>query len=275
MKAKRSLMTIARRVILVLLVVIFFFPILWVILTSLKQPVDAFTMPPKWFFTPTIKHYVTLWVERPFFKYFLNSMIMSIGTVLISIPSSVLAGYYLSRFTTRNNRTLLFALLIIRMIPPIILAIPFFLIAHKFGLHDTYVIIILILTAFNQPFAIWLIRGFFLEIPIELDESAMIDGCSRFGAFWRIILPTVRPGIAASALFTFRGVYAEFLFSLILTGTSTKPLTVLISEYGTEDLSYWSISAAGATSIMIPIIIILVLLQKHLVRGLTFGAIKG
>jgi multiple sugar transport system permease protein len=133
---------------------------------------------------------------------------------------------------------------------------------------------ILIMVAFNQPFSIWLMRGFFLGVPKELDEAAVIDGCSKIGALIRVILPVVAPGIATTAIFSFLLAYNNFLFPLILTGTGAKTLPVAIAEYGAENIKYWSISAAGVTGVIIPIVIIMIFVQKHFVRGLTSGALK-
>jgi multiple sugar transport system permease protein len=161
------------------------------------------------------------------------------------------------------------------MFPQILLALPFFVMARQLGMIDTYPMMILAMVAINQPFTIWLMRSFFIDVPIELDEAAMIDGCNRWQAFLRVVLPTVRPGLAVTALFSMLLAYNEFLFALILTGSKTKTLPVAIAEYGGEDINYWSISAAGAIGIMLPAVIFTVLVQRHLIRGLTFGAVKG
>ena len=133
---------------------------------------------------------------------------------------------------------------------------------------------ILIMVATNQPFTIWLMRGFFLDIPPELDEAAMMDGCSKWGAFWRVILPVTKPGLGAAMIFSFLLAYNAFFFPLILTGTSAKPATVAIAEYGAELIQYWSISCAGVSAVMGPIVIFMIVAQKQLVKGLTFGAVK-
>jgi multiple sugar transport system permease protein len=191
------------------------------------------------------------------------------------VPIGSLAGYGLARTQTRHAKTLLFGLLAIRMFPQILLALPFFVMARQLGMIDTYPMMILAMVAINQPFTIWLMRSFFIDVPMELDEAAMIDGCNRWQAFVRVILPTVRPGLAVTALFSMLLAYNEFLFALILTGSKTKTLPVAIAEYGGEDINYWSLSAAGAIGIMLPAVIFTVLVQRHLIRGLTFGAVKG
>lgn len=250
-------------------------PILWGFLISIKQPADAFSIPPKLIFEPTLSFHYQVWAERGFFGFLANSAIIAAGTVLISVPLGALAAYGLARTRTRYVKSLMFGLLAIRMFPQILLAIPFFVMARWLGLIDTYFMMIMAMVALNQPFTIWLMRSFFADVPVELDEAAMMDGCNRWQAFRLVVLPAVRPGLAVTALFSMLLAYNEFLFALILTGSHTKTLPVAIAEYGGEDINYWSISAAGAIGIMLPAVIFTILVQRHLIRGLTFGAVKG
>jgi multiple sugar transport system permease protein len=250
-------------------------PIVWAGLTSIKLPVDAFTIPPTIFFKPTFQYHYEIWVEQKFWMYLVNSLIISGAVVLISVPIGTLAAYALSRSRTRHTRSILFGLLTIRMFPQILLALPFFIMGRWLSLIDSYLIMILAIVAINQPFTIWLMRSFLVDVPIELDEAARIDGCNNWQVFWKVILPVVRPGLVVTALFSLLLSYNEFLFALVLTGSQTKTLPVAIAEYGAEDISYWSLSAAGAVGIMLPIALFMLLVQRHLVRGLTFGAVKG
>ncbi|MGI9419486.1 MAG: carbohydrate ABC transporter permease [Geminicoccaceae bacterium] len=169
----------------------------------------------------------------------------------------------------------MFGLLAIRMFPHILLAIPFFVIATFVDLIDTYAVMVLALVAINQPFTIWLMRSFFLDVPKELDEAACIDGCNLWQTFTKVALPIVRPGLWVTSLFSLLLAYNEFLFALVLTGPSTKPLPVAIAEYGGEDINYWSLSAAAAIGIMLPIVAFMMAMQRHLVRGIALGAVKG
>ena len=226
------------------------FPIYFALTTSLKQTRDAFTTFPTWIFTPTLEHHRFIWLETPFPRYLLNTLVITIGTVLLSIPLGCMAAYYLARYRSRPIQVLLFSLLAMRAFPRILLLVPFFLVARAAQLYDTHILIILIIVAFNQPFAIWLMRGFFLDVPRELPEAAMIDGCSSLQAFLRVVLPVVRPGVFTAALFTFLFAYNEFLYCLILTGSHAKPLSVAIAQYGAEKIEYWSWSAAGAVGIL-------------------------
>lgn len=156
-----------------------------------------------------------------------------------------------------------------------LLVVPYFLLASKLGLTDTYIVLILIIVASNQPFAIWLMRGFLISLPKELDEAARIDGCGMLKTVTRVILPLSMPGIATASIFTFLLSYNEYLFALVLTGRNTTTMTVAIGKYAAEELVYWSANAAGVVSLILPICIIMIFLQKWLVKGLTAGAVKG
>lgn len=250
-------------------------PLIWAVLTSLKHPADAFTIPPTIFFQPTLEYHREVWLENDFLKYLANSLIVSLGTVVISVPIGSLAAYALSRIPRRSAGPILSVLFTIRMFPHMLLAIPFFVMGTFLDMIDSYPLLVLALVAINQPFTIWLMHGFFLEIPRDLDEAAAIDGCNAWQAFRIVILPLARPGMTVAALFSLLLSYNEFLFALVLTGTQTKTLPVAIASFGGEDISAWSLSAAGAIGIMLPIVVIMVILQRHLVRGLTAGAVKG
>ena len=156
-----------------------------------------------------------------------------------------------------------------------LLAIPYFIIATNLHLADTKLILVIIVVASNQPFALWLMRGFLITIPPELDEAAKIDGCNMVQTVLKVILPVARPGIATASIFTFLLSYNEYLFALILTQKNAMTLPVAIGQYGAEDLSYWTLSAAGVVSIIIPICLVMIFLQKYLVKGMVAGAVKG
>lgn len=261
-------------IILSLISALVLFPVVYVVLTSLKEPADAFSIPPKWLFIPTLKYHLYIWTEEPFFRYLINSLVIAGGTAAISVPIASFAAYGFVRHKGKGTFIILLGLLAIRMFPPMLLIIPYFLIARTMHLHDTRIVMILIMVAFNQPFSIWLMRGFFMNVPKEIDEAAIVDGCTHLGVVCRVILPVVLPGIATTAIFSFLLAYNDYLFAFILTGTNAKTLPVAIAEYGAENIQYWSISAAGVTGVIIPIIVIMLFLQKYFVKGLTSGAIK-
>lgn len=250
-------------------------PLIWAALTSVKSPADAFTVPPTIIFQPTFEYHRQVWLERDFVRYLVNSLIVSAGTVLISVPIGSLAAYGLSRMPQRRASPVLFGLFTVRMFPHMLLAIPFFVMGSYLNMIDTYPLLILALVAINQPFTIWLMYSFFLDIPRDLDEAAAMDGCNLWQTFRIVILPLARPGLTVAALFSLLLSYNEFLFALVLTGIRTKTLPVAIASFGGEDVSDWSISAAGAIGIMLPIVIVMIFVQRHLVRGLTIGAVKG
>ncbi len=250
-------------------------PIGWAVLTSFKHPVDAFAVPPKLIFTPTFEFHYEVWVEKAFWHYLINSVIISASTVVVSVSIGTMAAYGLSRLASRTSRGVLFGILAMRMFPHILLAIPFFVLAKWLGLINTYPAMILALIAINQPFTIWLMRSFFLDVPAEIYEAAEIDGCNAWQVFARVAVPLVRPGVWVTALFSLLLAYNEFLLGLVLTGPATKTLPVALAEYGAEDINYWTLSAAAAVGIMLPIVVFMMLLQRHLVRGLALGAVKG
>jgi multiple sugar transport system permease protein len=214
-------------------------------------------------------------VEKGFWRYLINSAVVSTSVVVISVSIGTMAAYGLSRLRSRTARGVLFGILSMRMFPQILLAIPFFVLAKMTGLINTYPALIFALIAINQPFTIWLMRSFFLDVPHELYEAAEIDGCNGWQVFTRVALPVVRPGVGVTALFSLLLAYNEFLLSLVLTGPDTKTLPVALAEYGVEDINYWTLSAAAAVGIMLPMVIFMIFMQRHLVRGLAFGAVKG
>ena len=249
-------------------------PVIWAFLTSIKQPIDAFAIPPKLVFAPTLEFHQQVWFEKGFGKFLVNSLVIAVSTVLISVSIGTMAAYALSRMRSKASRGILVGLLSLRMFPHMLLAIPFFMLAKLLNLVDTYPAMILALVAINQPFTIWLMHSFFVDVPADIDEAAAIDGASEWEVFFKVVLPIVRPGLWVTALFSLLLAYNEFLFALVLTGPQTKTLPVAIAEYGGEDLNYWSLSAAAAIGIMIPIMIFMLLMQRHLVRGMALGAVK-
>lgn len=250
-------------------------PIIWAFMVSIKQPVDAFATPPLLIFTPTFEFHLDVWIERGFWRFLINSVVIAVLVVCVSVPIGTMSAYALSRMRGTRGNAILFTLLAMRMFPHILLAIPFFVLASFIGLIDTYIAMVLALVAINQPFTIWLMRSFFLDVPRELDEAAWIDGCNLWQTFTKVALPVVRPGLWVTSLFSLLLAYNEFLFALVLTGSNTKTLPVAIAEYGAEDINYWSLSAAAAIGIMLPIVLFMSLMQRHLARGLAMGAVKG
>lgn len=250
-------------------------PFLYVFTIATKNPSEAFSSSINLSYSFTWENFKQLWVHDNFAVYLKNSMVVTIACMLISVPIATLAAYGLIRHESKFSNALLNGMLGLRMFPPMLLLIPFFLLATNLKLTDTYFVLILIIVASNQPFAIWLMRGFLISLPKELDEAARIDGCGMLKTVTRVIFPLSMPGIGTASIFTFLLSYNEYLFALVLSGKNTMTLPVAVGKYAAEELVYWCNNAAGVVSIILPICIIMVFLQKWLVKGITAGAVKG
>ena len=259
--------------IVVMLVILFIAPIIYMILMSFKQPTDLFST--FLVFSPTVKNYIDLFGRLNLALFFKNSIIIAMATAALSVVLGAIAAYSFARYYFPFQKFLLFLVLFARMLPPIAGVVPLFLIMRNLGLTDTYTGIVLLYTAFQTPFVIWMMRGFFLSIPKELEEAALIDGCSQLTAFFRITLPLSRPGLAATSVLAFTLSWNEFLFALIFTGTRTKTIPVAAPELIGEMGIFWGQICAAGTLALMPIFIFSFLAQEQLISGLTFGAVKG
>jgi multiple sugar transport system permease protein len=269
---------VARIILLVLVAAVVIFPVVWVISTSFKTDLDIFAVPPMLVpHDPTVGRYTQLWTYG-LLSYLANSVIVSISTAVVAIAVGTLAAYSLARFRLPGkwNARVSFWILSTRMFPPIVTVIPLFQLMRFLGLVNTRLGLVIAYTAFNIPFVVWMMRGFFVEIPKDLEEVAMVDGCSRMRAFRSISLPLVVPGIAATAIFTLILSWQEFLFALILTQTSvSSTLPILVSSQVTQYQILWGQMSAAGTITMVPVLIFAFSVQRYLVRGMSFGAIKG
>jgi multiple sugar transport system permease protein len=267
-----------KKIIFVIITVIVFgiilFPPIMLFLTSIKNELDALAFPPKWIFKPTYKNYVQIFKTSPFFRYILNSLIVASLNTFIVLALGSLAAYGLARFKFKGAENLSFWILSIRMMPPVAAIIPLYIIMKNLHLLDTPWCLVLIYLTFNLPFTVWMMKGFFEDVPREIEESALIDGCSEFDVFRKIALPLVSPGLAATAILVFIFSWNEFLFALILTGTRATTLPVGIILYMKETGINWGYMTAGGILALIPVVIFTTLVQKHLVKGLTLGALK-
>jgi multiple sugar transport system permease protein len=282
-------------------------PLLWIFMTGFKTPPDSISYPPKVVFDPTLEGYCNLFTTRTrqtdeyiaslppaqswcdeivrarhmviagpskFGERFLNSIIIGFGSTFLAVFLGTLAAYAFSRFKVPLKDDLLFFVLSTRMMPPIAVAIPIFLMYRSLGLSDTHLGMILLYTAVNLSLAVWLLKGFIDEIPREYEEAAMIDGYSRFQSFIKVVLPQASTGIAATAIFCLIFAWNEYAFAVLLTSgrAQTAPpfIPIIIGEGGQD----WPAVAAGATIFLIPIVLFTILLRKHLLRGITFGAVR-
>ncbi len=264
---------------------IYFFPVLWIILTAFKTHTDALAIPPKFIFTPTLENFFNVFarayqrggeaVDTKFDLFFFNSIFIAGASVFVALVIGTMAAYAFSRWPLRNNDLYLFIVLTTRMLPPIIVIIPIFLMFRVTGMSGTYVGIILLYSAFNLPFTIWMMKSFFDEIPLEVEDAARMDGSSEFKLFFRICLPQVKAGIAATAVFGLILTWNEFLFALLLTGVQTRTVPVAMASTIGGDIGVrWGLLAAIETLFLIPVVLVTFLLQNQLLRGVTFGTIR-
>lgn len=254
--------------------IIVLFPILWVFLTAMKTRVETFSMPPVWIFLPRLKNYLELISRYDYGRYFINTLIVVASVSAISIVTGTLAAYSITRFKIKQGRFILFWVLSIRMTPPVAGILPIYIIISRLGLLDTRIALVIANLLFNIPLVMWLMRGFMIELPEELEEAAMIDGCSRLGAFIRVILPLCLPGIVATATFVVIFTWNEFMYALSLTGNVSKTMPVAVMQFVTNRGIDWNKMAAAGSLSIIPIILFTLLISKHLIRGLTLGALK-
>ena len=253
------------------------FPIMWTLSVSLKTNSQQFTLPPTYIpDPPTLQNYSDAIAGRGILPALRNSLIVTIVSSPISVLLASLAAYGLARFRFRGKQILLYGILSIRMLPGLILAIPMFIIFREIGLQDSLLGLIIIYTAFNMPFNIWLLAGFFEEIPREIEEAGLIDGCNAWQLYTQIILPLSLPALVASFIFCMLLAWNEFQFALILTFTeNSRTLPVVISNMTSDrGTQYGQMGATGMMAIL-PVLAVAIYVQRYLVKGLTAGAVKG
>ncbi len=225
--------------------------------------------------------FVTLWLlpkivdTAEFYDYFVNSIIVTVGVVAISMTVGSLAGYALARYKGIDGLVILLVALGFRALPRMAFALPYYSLGQTIGTHDTYLMLILVMVAANQPFTIWMMRAFFAEIPAAMEESAKIDGLGPFAAFIRIVVPTAWPGIISTGLFSVLIAYHEFLLARVLTQSKWTLPVAIVQFTGGEAPGHIVLASAAAVSATIPIVLIIIFFQKYLVKGLTGGAVKG
>ena len=251
-------------------------PILWTVVISLRDYVDAFSSPLKWWAPVTFDNYRRLWLEQGFAQNFANTAIVTFCTVTVSLTVGCLAGYAFSRYRGSLGFWLLLLALAFRAVPHSTLLPSFFTMFDALGIRNTTFALVLVLVAINQPFTIWMLRSFFMHIPAELDEAAQVDGCTRAQAFRRVIVPVMWPGIVTTGLFSFLLAYNDFLLSSALTNAEKMTMPAAIANaISAESEALLMQGVAGAVSITIPLILLVALFQKQIVSGLTQGAVKG
>lgn len=263
-------------IIAVVFVVIYLFPVYWMVATSLKPRGDIFAVPPKIVpIPPTFTSYEQEVIHNPeLITVFVNSVIISTGTMLLTLLLAVPGAYGLSRLKLRGSNVMLLILLVGQLLPSIVIAGPLFLGYSKIGLLNSHIGLILADTTFTLPFSVIILRPFFLSVPNELESAAKVDGCTQIGVLWRIVIPYVRSGIITVSAFAFLIAWGEFVFALSLNTKTNQPVTVALNNYVGQYGTQWNDMMAVSTVVAMPIIITFVLLQRFIVGGLTAGAVK-
>ena len=271
---KRNLITGLLLSVVLIYILVMLFPYIWMVLTAFKYRVDAFSIPPKLIFNATLENFKIAFIDKNFILNFKNSLIVVTLTTFFSLLLGLPSAYAFSRFHFKGDRFLYFYLLGTRFTPIIVLTLPLYLIMNWLNLTNTYVGITIAHTTFNLVFVVWMMKGFFDTVPLEVDEAARVDGCSWFKVFLTIALPLTKSGIAATAVFCSINSWNEFLMALVLAGRETNTLTVAIPGLLTPQGTYWGQIAAVGTVITLPIFIFAILVQRHMIKGMTMGAIK-
>jgi multiple sugar transport system permease protein len=264
---------------------IYFFPVLWIILTAFKTLNDALAVPAQFIFTPTFENFGLVFTraysvggqaqDTGFSLYFFNSLFIAGSSVFLALVIGTLAAFGFSRYPLKGNDTYLFIILTTRMLPAIVVIIPIFIMFRITGLAGTYAGIIALYTAFNLPFTIWMMKSFFDELSPDVEDAARIDGSSDTRVFFKICLPQVVAGLAATAVFGLILTWNEYLFALLLSGVETRTVPVAMAQTIGGDIGVrWNLLAATETLFLIPVILVTFFLQNHLLRGVTFGTIK-
>jgi len=257
-----------------LLVVVFGFPIYWLFIISFKTPDEIFAFPPVWYpESLQLDNYKVLFVDGDAISV-LNSLILATSSTIIAMILGTIAAYSLVRFKT-GGENLAVWIISQRMMPPMAIVFPIFLLYVFFGWVDTYFGLILLYTAFALPYVIWMMRGYIEDIPLELEESALVDGCTRWEVLWKVVFPMARSGLFATAVFTFVFSWNEFLFALVLTRTEVTTYTVQVTHYFGGQSNFWAKIAAMSVLGTIPVFIAVATMQRYLVRGISMGAVKG
>ena len=260
---------------LVFLSVLCLAPIAILALTALKTEAQIFDTRWSWLFMPTLDNFRTVLGEDNSARYLGNSIVISVAATVATLLAGTMAAYALARFRFLGRAPLGYGTLLLRTLPPAVLAVPVFVIWSGWGIADTLFGVILVYTGLNLPFTIWLLYGFIEQVPPELEEAAAIDGCGPFMVFWRIVLPLLKPGLAAAAIFTFRLAWNEFILSFILTNRATRTLPAAISNYITDSGVEWGKIMAAGVLIALPPLIVTFVAAKQIITGLTAGAVKG
>ncbi|MBE7555529.1 MAG: carbohydrate ABC transporter permease [Anaerolineales bacterium] len=273
---KQPLVKIIRRIAFYLLLLVLFFPFFfvfaWMVEGAFKTQVQNTAIPPLFVFEPTFNNFETVFSKNPMWEFLRNSAFVGIGSTVLALIFGLPAAYTIAKY---KQQRLAIAILVARIMPGISFLVPWFIMFSNAKLIGTYTALILAHLLITLPMTIWLMIAFFEDIPQDLDDAALIDGCNQFQAFWLISLPLTKPGIAASAILSFIFSWNNFLFSLVLANQQTRPLPVAVFSFISYTQIDWGGLNAAAVIVTLPVLIMILFVQKHMVRGLTLGSTKG
>jgi multiple sugar transport system permease protein len=274
-RARRWLAEVLTYAGLAVALVFFLAPFFWILTTSLKGNEDFFSFPPVWVpANPSLAHYYGLFTRSSGARYFMNSLVISTLSMLAALVVSVPTGYAIARWRFGGGLLSIF-LLVLRMLPAIALIIPIYVMYKALGLTNSYLGLVIVYTVVYIPFAVWLLVGFLRDFPVEIEEAALIDGCSRLRALISVVMPIIAPGLAVVALFSFIATWNEFLFAVVLTGIETKTMMVLVTSFTTGGDMFYGEASASVVLGVLPAFAVAFLLQRYLVKGLALGGTKG
>jgi multiple sugar transport system permease protein len=249
-------------------------PYLWMVIVSLKNKVQIY-QPGQWFFAPTIQNYIAVFESRGLLGYMKNSAIIAACNCAVAMVLGSMTAYALARYRFKRRETCSFFLLFVRMLPAVASVIPLYVLASLLGVYDTHALLITVYLLFNIPFTVLMMRGFFEEIPREIEEAAMVDGCTTLKALRKIVIPMAMPGIIATAIFCIINAWNEFTYAMMLTTFRASTTPTIVQMFITVTGTAWGEMAAVGTIATLPVMVFAILVQKHMVRGISFGAIKG
>jgi multiple sugar transport system permease protein len=272
---KSMLRRIGEALLLVIVAVFCLFPIYWILATSFKPASDVFSIPPRWIFTPTLEAYRRVFQLSPFAESIMNSVVVTVLAVIISTTIGTLAAYGLTRFKIKGAKDFAFYMLSTRFAPPVGFVIPFYLIFSRAHLLDTRLGLVLIYIAFNLSFTVWMMKGVFEGIPVEFEEAAMVDGMKRLQVLRKVVLPMSKSGIAATAIFAGIMTWNEFIYALTMTTLKARTLPAVVPKFMSATDIEWDVVCAAGVMIIVPMIVFAFFAQKHIIRGLTMGAVRG
>jgi len=256
-------------------ILITLFPIYWMFNIALKNQRDAFAVPPKWSFTPIWEHFENVLSNRAYLEAFTNTIVVTLAGVLLALVMGVLCAYAMERFRFRGRGLFGVWLLLAYMLPEFLYIIPMYALYQQVGLYDTHFGLALVYQVHSLPFAIWMLRSFFRDVPQELDDSARIDGCGYWGILWRIYLPVTAPGIAATGILTAIWIWNELTIAQALTFARADTITVAVASFRGYAAVRWGEMAAASLLAIAPLLVFAVFAQRYIVKGLTLGSVKG